>query len=372
MLNILVINWRDIRNPEAGGAEVHLHEIFKRIAAMGHQVTLLASAYPGSAAEETVDGIRVVRRGGKFTFNFHVPAACGALLSEHGYDVVIDDVNKIPFYTPAYIRKPLLALAHHLFAGTIFLEAALPLAAYVYLSEWLIPLFYRNTKFIVVSQSTKDDLVRRGLKRENIDIVYNAVDHAVYRPDFGAKSTVPLLGYVGRIKKYKCVEDLLFASRLVFEKLPQARLVVAGSGDHLDSLKSTARKLGIADRTDFTGHVSEAEKVEMLQRVHVVANPSSKEGWGVTVIESNACGTPVVASDVPGLRDAVVDGETGFLVPHGDTGALAGRLLSLLEDDELRGRMSLKAAEWARRFNWDDSAKAVIAGIAEVVDKSRS
>jgi glycosyltransferase involved in cell wall biosynthesis len=370
MLNILVVNWRDIENPEAGGAEVHLHEIFKRIAAMGHHVTLLASGFGGAPAEETIDGIGVVRRGGKFTFNFHVPGALSALQKRRDYDVIVDDVNKIPFFTPVYVRKPVLALAHHLFAETIFLETFFPLATYVYLSEWLIPLFYRNTRFVVVSQSTKDEFVKRGLSGDRIGIVYNAVDHGVYKPDFKAKSKTPLIGYVGRIKKYKCIEHLLEASRIVFAKLPDARLVVAGSGDHLDSLKKTATAMGIADRTEFIGHVGETEKVEMLRQVHVVANPSSKEGWGVTVIESNACGTPVVASNVPGLRDAVVDGETGFLVPHGDVAALAEKVLVILEDRDLRRAMSDKAVEWSEKFSWDESAAAIVREMEALLDET--
>jgi glycosyltransferase involved in cell wall biosynthesis len=360
MLNILVVNWRDIKNPEAGGAEVHLHEIFKRIAGMGHKVTLLSSAFDGSEREETIDGMRVLRRGGKFSFNFHVPGALGSLMKERDFDVVVDDVNKIPFYTPLYVRKPVLALAHHLFAETIFIETFFPLAAYVYLSEWLIPVFYRNTRFVVVSQSTKDEFVRRGLSEERIGIVHNAVDHGVYRPDFAAKSKKPLIGYVGRIKKYKCIEHLLEAARIVFDRLPEAGMVIAGSGDHLECLKKRAASLGIAHRTEFIGHVGERAKVDMLQRAHVVANPSSKEGWGVTVIESNACGTPVVASNVPGLRDAVVDGQTGFLVPHGDTRELAAKLLALLEDEALRRAMSEKALQWSERFNWDESAAAIV------------
>jgi glycosyltransferase involved in cell wall biosynthesis len=370
MLNVLVINWRDIENPEAGGAEVHLHEIFKRIAAMGHHVTLLASGFEGAPQEQTIDGIEVVRRAGKFDFNFKVPGAINALMKGRDYDVVVDDVNKIPFYTPLYVRKPLLALAHHLFAETIFLETFFPLATYVYLSEWLIPLIYRNTRFVVVSQSTKDEFLRRGLKEKNVGIVYNAVDHEVYRPDLTAKSKTPLIGYVGRIKKYKCIEHLLEAARLVFDRVPDARLIIAGSGDHLDSLKKTAAALRIADRTDFIGHVGEAEKVDMLQRVHVAANPSSKEGWGVTVIESNACGTPVVASNVPGLRDAVVDGETGFLVPHGDIDALAGRMLAVLEDGELRGAMSARAIEWSERFSWDESARSILRELEALLEKN--
>jgi glycosyltransferase involved in cell wall biosynthesis len=365
MHRILFINWRDISNPEAGGAEVHLHEISRRIAALGHPVTLLASRFEGSADEEVIDGVRVVRTGGKFTFNFHVPGALRKLAREEPFDVIVDDINKIPFYTPLFVRKPILALAHHLFGRTIFLEASPPIALYVFLSESLIPLLYRNTRFVVVSNSTRDEMLRRGLKPGNVSIVYNAVDHSKYKPLPQARSEEPLIGYVGRIKRYKRVDVLLRALKIVRESIPGVRLRVAGSGDHLDALKDLAGRLGLRDRVDFMGFVTEEQKIEMLRQVRVVANPSSKEGWGVTVIEANACGTPVVASNVPGLRDAVVDGETGLLVPYGDVEALAGRLKEVLGDDARRERLAGNALDWAARFSWDASAR----GILEEIDK---
>ena len=367
MLRILLINWRDIANPEAGGAEVHLHEIAKRFVVRGHRVTVLASAFPGGRPEEEIDGVRVVRRGGKFLFNFHVPAVCRKLLKEEGFDIVIDDINKIPFYTPLYVRRPLLAFAHHLFAQTIFLETALPLALYVYLSEALIGLIYRRARFIVVSESTKMDFVRRGIPERNIRVVYNAVDHGRYSPLASRRSDRPLIAYIGRIKRYKRVEHLLRASKVVFARVPDARLEIAGSGDHLDSLVSMARKLGIADRVNFRGFVSEEEKIDLLRRAHVVVNPSSKEGWGVTVIEANACGTPVIASDVPGLRDAVRHGQTGLLVPYGDTAGFAASISDVLKDDQMRSRLSEGALAWAGKFNWDDSAEAILEAISDMV-----
>jgi glycosyltransferase involved in cell wall biosynthesis len=367
MYRILFINWRDIKNPEAGGAEVHLHEISKRIAAKGHSVTQLTSGFGGSLDEEEIDGVHIVRRGGKFTFNFCVPGAVRALLKHVGFDIVVDDINKIPFYTPWYVRKPVLALAHHLFAQTIFLETILPLALYVYLSEALIPAVYRRTRFVVVSESTKEDFVRRGIPERNIDVVYNAVDHDRYTPRLEAKASAPLIGYVGRIKRYKRIDHLLHALKIVSGDIPDVRLKIAGTGDHLPSLIALAKRLKIADRIDFMGFVSEDQKIGMLREVHVVANPSSKEGWGVTVIESNACGTPVVASDVPGLRDAVVDGKTGFLVEYGDVAGLADRIVEILRNEGLRRKLSDQAVSWAQRFNWDDSAAAILSVIDKVV-----
>jgi glycosyltransferase involved in cell wall biosynthesis len=370
MYRILLVNWRDIKNPEAGGAEVHLHEISRRIAALGHRVTVLASSFKGSGEEEDIDGVRVIRCGGKFTFNFHVPGAIRRLERRGPFDVIVDDINKIPFYTPVYVRRPLLALAHHLFGRTIFLETILPLALYVFLSESLIPAVYKRTRFVVVSESTKEELVRRGLPAENIGIVYNAVDHSRYTPSDSAKPSRPLIGYVGRIKRYKRIDYLLHALKMVQARIPDVHLRVAGSGDYLDSLVALARRLGVDDRIDFMGFVSEQEKIDMLRDAHVVVNPSSKEGWGVTVIEANACGTPVIASDVPGLRDAVVDGETGFLVPYGDVEGFAARTIEVLEDDALRRRLSGRAVEWAGRFNWDDSADAILKVIGEVIAHS--
>jgi glycosyltransferase involved in cell wall biosynthesis len=368
MLRILVINWRDIRNPEAGGAEVHLHEITKRIAAAGHEVTVLASRFPGAAARDQVDGVTIVRTGGKFSFNFHVPSAAKRLVRDERIDVVVDDINKIPFYTPLYVRKPLLALSHHLFGHTIFLETAFPLATYVYLSEALIAPVYRRTPVVAVSESTRQELVRRGIPAGNVQVVHNAVDHTRYTPDEAARSAEPLVAYLGRIKRYKRVNLVLDACKTVFDRFPTARLVVVGSGDYLPRLVRQAGELGMADRVDFTGFVSEGEKIAILRKAHVVVNPSSKEGWGVTVTEANACGTPVVASDVPGLRDAVRDGETGFLVRYGDVQGFADRIAEVLGDSGLRARLAGRAVAWARTFNWDQSARSILAlleGLAE-------
>jgi glycosyltransferase involved in cell wall biosynthesis len=139
--------------------------------------------------------------------------------------------------------------------------------------------------------------------------------------------------------------------------------VIVGSGDFLPNLVQQAGELGIVDRVEFTGFLGEERKVEILRQAHVVVNPSAKEGWGVTVTEANACGTPVVASDVPGLRDAVIDGKTGFLVPYGDVRGFASRISQVLGDRSLRDRLAGEAVAWAKTFNWDRSAASILAAI---------
>jgi len=359
-LRILVINWQDIRNPLSGGAEVHFHEIFRRVAAMGHPVTLLCSAFAGAAPEEEIDGIRIVRSGSRNFFNFSVPAAYRRLRRRQTFDVVIDDLNKIPFFTPCFVREPLLTIVHHLFGRSIYLEASLLPASYVYWSERLALRIYRRTPFAVVSESTRAELRQLGITSP-IELLPNAVDHDRYGVAPAERSPEPLICHLGRLKRYKSVEHLLRALPLVHAVLPATRLVIVGEGDHRPALEDLAGELGIREAVRFTGQVSHEEKVCWLNRAWVAVNPSPKEGWGLTVIEANACGVPVVAADSPGLRDSVQDHETGLLYPYGEIETLAAGLITLLRDRELRERMGEAARRWAGAFSWDESARKALA-----------
>jgi glycosyltransferase involved in cell wall biosynthesis len=153
---------------------------------------------------------------------------------------------------------------------------------------------------------------------------------------------------------------LLEAFRKVVERVPNAELVIAGTGEEEKRLKQLAWNLHIADRVRFAGKVSEEEKIELFRRAWVFANPSLMEGWGITTIEANACGTPVVAANVPGLRDSVQNPHTGYLVTHGDSAAFADKLVVLLEDAHLRDAMSQEAMRWASQFEWKKVKQAFL------------
>jgi glycosyltransferase involved in cell wall biosynthesis len=370
-MNILVINWQDWTNPLSGGAEVHLHETFRRIAAMGHTVTLFCSAYPGSAPEEVIDGIRIIRRGGRNTFNFIVPFYYLFRLRREGYDVVVDDLNKIPFYTPLYVRRPLVGLSHHFFGTSIFLEAGRVLGSYVYMSEKMVDWFYRSTPFLVVSQSTLDEFVARGFHRESFALAMNAIDHDRLHPAGVPKTAHPTIGYFGRLKKYKSVDHVIRAFATVRRTIPEAELVIIGRGDYQPQLAKLAEELGVADATRFTGFVSEPEKLRLLQELWVVVNPSMKEGWGIVNVEANACGTPAIAADSPGLRDSVKHGITGMLYPYGDVEALTRDLLTILRDDDLRERLGRNAVEFARSLTWENTAQATVEFLEKIVHRFR-
>lgn len=362
-MRILVINWQDIRNPLAGGAEVHLHEIFSRIAKMGHEVTLFCSSFEGALPEENINGVHVIREGGRSLFNFRVPVKYFTRFRDERYDVVVDDMNKIPFFTPIYVREPLCFILHHLFGSSIFQEASWPVALYVYLAEkaGVAVCRKKNVPVMVVSPSTKNELEKQGFSADMIEIVYNCVDHSTHWRDEARRSPVPLIGYFGRLKKYKFVEHLLRALPAIRMEVPDVKLVIIGEGDNRASLEDLARRLGVSEAVRFMGFVDDKEKVRLLQEAWFVVSTSSKEGWGLTVIEANACGTTVLASNVPGLRDAVRDGETGLLYEFGNIDELSAKIKLLLRDASLRQRLADAAYAWAQTFDWEMSARRTLA-----------
>jgi glycosyltransferase involved in cell wall biosynthesis len=373
---ILLINWRDIEHPEAGGAEVHAHEIFRRLAAAGHEVTFLTCAWPGCESEAEIDGIKIIRGGKNMTFNYAVPGLLKQLDADSNFDIVVEDVNKIPFRTPKYTRLPRLILFHHLFGSTIFREAVFPVALYVWLWEQMIPRFYRDEWVQVVSRDTKAELVDGGLDPERIKVVYNGIDSNLYSPaEHGAgcaPSEEPFLLYMGRIKRYKRLDLILEAfTRAMRSGLPDGmKLIFAGAGDDYPRLQKCALKLGIAGRTSFLGRVTEEQKIDLLRNAVCVVNPSPKEGWGITNMEASACGTPVVASRSPGLRESVRDGRSGYLFTPGDVSQFSARIVQLATDPIIRRRMGEGAREFAESVTWQEAARLTGEHITQIIRRS--
>jgi len=227
------------------------------------------------------------------------------------------------------------------------------------LSEKLVPIIYKKIPFAVVSESTRQELLQQSV-RSQIELVPNAVDPAFYGYISLLRSKKPLVGYLGRIKKYKSVDHLLLAMPAVLSAVPDARLIIIGDGDYRKNLQDLAYTLGIQEKVHFTGHVSHEEKVKLLNSLWLAVNPSPKEGWGLTVIEANACGVPVIAADSPGLRDSVVHEETGILYPYGNIQLLAKQVVKLLNNQEKQRLFSKNSLNWVNNFSWDESATKII------------
>ncbi len=365
---ICLVSYRDMKHPEAGGAEVIIQEVFERIAARGHEVTLLTGMFPGASQRDRIGRLDIHRTGNTYTFNFAAPRYFKKHLAPLGYDLVAEDLNKIPFFMPRHTDRPVLAIVPHLFGTTVFQQAPFPLASYVWLYERFIPMVYGHSMFSVLSETTRDDLIARGIPRENLRVIHSGMDHDLYKPSSMPVADRPRrIVYLGRLKKYKRIEYPILALPEILKKAPDTEYWVVGEGDYRDELERIASRAGVADHVRFPGFIGGQDKVRLLQESRVLAYTSPKEGWGLSVIEAGACATPVVASDSPGLCESVVDGKTGFLVRHGDIPQLAEKIGVLMTDDTLAQGMADEGVRWAATFNWESSTEKTLALIEEIL-----
>lgn len=355
-----MLNERDLTHPLAGGVEVHLDEIARRLVAQhGIEMTVLCAGYEGCTADEVKEGVRYVRFGGRgFSYYAMLPKRARAEVATGRYDLVVENLCKLLFFSSFYLPSiPKLALVHHLFGLSAFRQVTAPIAAYVVATEGLLPLVYRRWPFVVVSPSTRDDLIRRGLPRDQIVVIPNGLDHAKYGPG-SSGADEDLVVFVGRLEYYKGIDVLLDAWPKVLATRPQAKLILVGAGTAEAEMRKRASSEHLGASVSFEGFVSEETKIEWMRRATVLVQPSHKEGWGLTVLEANACGTPVVATDVPGLRDSVRAGETGLLVAKADAADLADGIVQILGDPALRQRLGAAASSWVERFRWDEVTTA--------------
>ncbi|MGD2045143.1 MAG: glycosyltransferase family 4 protein [Gemmatimonadota bacterium] len=365
------MNWLDRENPRAGGAETHLHEVFGRLASRGHHVTALVSGWRGCARRARLDGIDVHRSGGRHSFSLTAPLHYRRVLAGRGFDVVVEDLNKVPLFSPLWIDAPVVLLTHHLFGETAFQAAPFPVALATVALERPIPAVYRGCPEIAVSESTREDLIRRGLPADRISVIPNGIDIDLFTPRPEVRADRPTLVFLGRLKEYKRVDLVIDAVHVLADRGVDVDLLIAGEGEQREALRVRAERHGLADRVRLLGFLDEDEKVEVLRRawIHVLTSP--KEGWGISNIEAGACGTPSVVSDSPGLRESVLDGRTGLLVPHGDVAALADAIERLVTDEQLRGAMGRHAREHAESLSWDATTDAFEEYLIRVVEGPR-
>ncbi|MDR3643270.1 MAG: glycosyltransferase [Candidatus Doudnabacteria bacterium] len=352
---VLIFNWRDTRHAFAGGAEVYVHELARRWADSGTRVVLFCGNDGNCPREEIIDGVHIVRRGG-FYF-VYVWAFFYYLFRFRGkFNVIVDCQNGIPFFTPLYAREKIYCLMHHVHQEVFRKHLRFPLSTIASLLEnTAMPLVYKKVKFITISDSSKSEMENLGLGSAGMEIVHPGVDLQNLEP--GEKYKQPLVLYLGRLKAYKSVDVLINAFRHIAQRLPAARLVIAGDGEDREHLEKLTQLLRLGERVSFLGKISEQEKISWLKKAWVFCNPSMMEGWGITTIEANACGVPVVAANVPGLRDSVNNPHTGFLVEHGNAPKFAEHILKILTNRSLQQFMEAQSVKWAAHFDWDASAK---------------
>lgn len=364
-MRILVLNWRDITHPRAGGAEVRLHKVYEPLVAQGHSVRLIATRYEGASEREVVNGLEVVRLGNDANFWLLCALHLPRWEKEFEADVVVEDFNKLPMFSPWRTKKPLLIQMHHLWMNSIFKEASLPLATFVWLAEQTLRFVYKRCNFSIVSDSSKRELLSMGPVDKNVSIVYNGCDLEFYTP--GKESREPVLFWLGRIQKYKGILDTLVAFKELLKTHPEYTLKIAGKGPFSGEAKQWVENNGLQPKVEFLGFISEEDKRSLLQTSMVVLQTSYKEGWGLTVIEANACGTPVIANRAPGLCDSVRDGETGLLYDFGSVDSLVEKMHTLIEDRELYAALAANCRSWAEKFTWQRASEETFALLQKIV-----
>lgn len=365
---VLIFNWRDLKHVQAGGAEVYVHEIAKRLVKKNFEVTLFTANDGSCNSTDKVDGVRIIRKGGFITVYLWA-IIYYVLKFRRRFDIIIDSENGIPFFTPLFVTKPVVLVVHHVHQD-VFFKSLIPPFSWIanFLETFLMPTVYKNSSIISVSKSTADELEDEvGLR--TTEIISNGVDLSVYKQS--KKSLTPQICYVGRVKKYKSVDVLIRSFAKLIGDGVNANLVIAGDGSELENLKKLSTDLGLDNYINFKGKVSEQEKIDILGSSWIMVHPSYQEGWGITCIEANACGTPVVASNVAGLRDSVSHGISGVLFTYGNEQQLYLAMKNIIQDEKHRTTISRSSRKWAENFSWDMQAFKFDSLLTKIVYLSR-
>jgi glycosyltransferase involved in cell wall biosynthesis len=359
--HVHVLAWRDLVDIEAGGSELHAAKILAIWAEAGLDVTMRTSYAQGHPYEGSRDGYRIVRKHGRFMV--FPTAVVAELAGSHGpRDGLVEIWNGVPFLTPLWARGPKIAFVHHVHRDMweMVLEDKLAKAG-KFFEHRLAPPLYRRTPIVTLSESSRHELVDYlGLRSSNITVVPPGIDER-----FGpgeAKSPTPLVVGVGRLMPSKRFDELIRVAAEVHEAVPDLQLVIVGDGYERPQLEELITDLGARDWIRLAGKVSDEELLSLYRRAWCVASASIAEGWGMTLTEAAACGTPSVATDIAGHRDSVAAGRSGLLAP--DRASLVADLRAVLDDAALRARLSAGALDHAATLTWDATAVGAFAPLA--------
>lgn len=363
-MNILILNWRDPKNPLAGGAEVVTMQYAQAWQALGHNVTWFAAFYKGAKRQEIIEGVNIYRKGNFLSVYFFAPLFY--LFSRVKYDLVVDELHGIPFFTPLYVKKSKFAFVHEV-AGKIWdVMFPFPLNLVGRVIEHIMFVPYRKTPFVTVSESTAEELHMMGI--QDVTMIENGVNTQKL-PITIHKEKVPTFIFISRLVKMKGIEDVLDAFAHILKELPEAMLWVVGTGNkaYEEVLSRKVHALDLNNHVKFCGKVPEKAKYLLMKKAHVLLHASVKEGWGLVVIEAASQGTPAVTYDVGGLRDSVIHGKTGILTKSNSPEELAREAVSLVKDHKRYKEYQQNAKKWADSFTWERTREKSAAFIKTLI-----
>jgi len=367
---IAILAWRDLDDPEAGGSELHASRVAALWGHAGIEVTMRTSHAPGSPQVSRRDGYRVIRKAGRYMV--FPRAVFSEMMGWHGAsDALVEIWNGMPFFSPVWAaRRPHVAWLHHVHDTMWDMTLPPRLARLGRTVEFRVaPPLYRNTPIVTLSESSKDEITRKlHLRASNITVVPPGID-PMFTPG-GTRSHAPLVVAVGRLVPVKRFDLLIEALADVKAQQPELRAVIVGDGYERDALERQISELGAADWIALPGRLTDAALVELYQRAWLLASASRHEGWGMTITEAAACGTPAVATRIAGHADAIVDDRTGLLVDS-TRDALAGAIERVLRDDGARELLSKHALDHAAGYTWAATACGTLEVLAAEAQRHR-
>ncbi len=359
-MNILILNWRDIKNPRAGGAELLTHEIAKRWVAAGHAVTMFSERFEGAISEEVVDGVTIIRRGR--WWSVHLLAMFYYFFRGHrSIDIIVDEVHWFPFFSILYAPKKTVLLVCEVADRLFFYLFPYPLAIVGKFVEKAYIALYHQTPVIAISPSTKAALIREGISSSHITVIPMGVS-VPRRAKLITKATHFTVIVVGRLHVLKGMADAIQAFAKIHDRLPSASMWIVGgdTAGYQGELERLADRYGIGGNVTFFGRVSEEKKFALLSRAHLFLMPSVHEGWGLVIAEAAFQGTPAIGYRTAGIQDVIIDGKTGILVPIGKPETMAEEALKLWRDRPRYLRYQQAARKRAASMRWDDTARVAL------------
>lgn len=376
-MNILLLSWRGLKHPNAGGAEISTHEHAKGWVKGGHKVTLFTSFYKGAKDKEIIDGVEIIRKGSQ-VFGVQVEAFKWYLLKSHpAFDIVIDQFHGIPFFTPLFVRCKKLGFIHEVTKEVWRLNPwskpfnLIPAILGPFFEHLIFKFFYRNIPFMTVSESTKKDLIKWGIPQNQITVIHNGLN-VTYVKSNHRKEKKKTLIFLGALSKDKGIEEALKAFSLIEKYEKQWQFWVVGKCDlrYLKKIRAQGKELGISQKVKFWGFVSDKKKFELLSKAHIAINPSIREGWGLVVIESAAAGIPTVGYNSPGLRNSIIHNKTGIICSENTKEDLASNVLKLMNDEKKYKEISQNAKIWSKKFSWEKSVNKSIILLKNLASKN--
>jgi glycosyltransferase involved in cell wall biosynthesis len=361
---IHVLAWRDLDDPDAGGSEVHADQFMRRWAAAGLHIVHRTSAAAGLPAAARRNGYDVIRRGSRYTvFPRTIVAELAGRMGRS--DGLIEVWNGVPWFSPVWYRRPHLTILHHVHGPMWDQIMPRPLAgAGRFLEARFAPPFYRRSETVTPSEATRGELIELGFRPERVTAVNNGVD-PFFTPG-GTRAPDPLIVAAARLAPVKRFGLLLDAAAEARASIPALRVRIIGDGPSRAELSQWIARHRAGDWVELIGHVARPQLRDHYRQAWVVASASLAEGWGLSLTEAAACGTPAVATDIRGHRSSVVDGRTGVLAPPAELGHA---LASVLGDGDRRAELARAALDRARTLTWDASALGILRVFSRVVTR---